>query len=139
MRASVIALPVLAALTVALSAPASAATLPGAENVTGCSKKDQKAIVAAVAATPKMKVAKIDSGKCVDRWAVVFPITAGDAQGNGAIEYTQVLERGDNGKWGLVDRGVAVCGSGPVKGDYYKKPKGAGIAPEIYIDGCLTN
>ena len=139
MRARLLALPVVAGLAVALAAPASAATLPGAENVTGCSKKDQKAIVAAVAATPKMRVAKIDSGQCVDGWAVVFPITAGDAQGNGSIEYTQVLRRGDNGKWGLVDRGVAVCGNGPVKGDYYKKPKSASIAPEIYISGCLTN
>lgn len=123
----------------AVAAPASAATLPGAENVTGCSKKDQRAIVAAVAATPKTKVAKIDSGQCVDGWAYVYPITAGDAQGNGAIEYTQVLRRGDNGQWGLVPRPGAVCGNGPVKGDFYKKPKSASIAPEIYIAACLSN
>lgn len=141
MRPALIALPVslaIAGMTV-LAPAASAATLPGADNVTGCTKKDQRAIVAAVAATSKTKVAKIDSGQCVNGWAVVFPITAGDAAGNGAIEYTQVLRKGDNGTWGLVDRAGAVCGNGPVKGDYYKKPKGAAIAPEIYISGCLTN
>jgi hypothetical protein len=111
-----------------------AATLPGAENVTGCTKKDQRAIVAAVAATPAQKVAKIDSGQCVSGWAVVFPITAG-ADG---FEYTQVLRK-TGGKWALVQRTAAVCGNGPVKNDYYKKPAGAQIAPEIYTSACQTN
>lgn len=119
----------------AVAAPAMAATLPGADNVTGCKKKDQRAIVAAVAATPGTKVASIDSGQCVDGWAVVFPVTADP----GSIEYTQVLRKGDNGTWARVERSAAVCGSGPVKGDAYKKPKGAAIAPEIYISACLTN
>lgn len=136
MRTRLLALATTVTALGVIGAPlASAAPLPGADNVTGCTKKDRRAIVAAVAATPKMKVASIDSGQCVDGWAVVFPITAGE----GSIEYTQVLRRGDNGTWGLVERNAAVCGNGPVKGDYYKRPKGAGIAPEIYISGCLTN
>lgn len=129
------------ALALAASlAPAAAATLPGADNVTGCTKRDQRAIVAAVAATPGNGVASIDSGQCVDGWAVVFPVTKGvDAAGDGSIEYTQILRKGGNGTWALVERTAAVCGKGPVKGDYYKRPKGAAIAPEIYVSGCLTN
>lgn len=136
MRTRLLALATTVTALGVIGAPlAAAAPLPGADNVTGCTKKDRRAIVAAVAATPNTKVASIDSGQCVDGWAVVFPITAGE----GSVEYTQVLRRGGNGTWGLVERSAAVCGSGPVKGDYYKRPKGAGIAPEIYISGCLTN
>ena len=134
MRTSALAATAALAL-LAVAAPAGAATLPGADNVTGCTKKDQRAIVSAVAATPGTKVASIDSGQCVSGWAVVFPVTAGE----GSIEYTQILRKGANGTWALVQRTAAVCGSGPVKGDYYKKPKGAAIAPEIYISGCLSN
>lgn len=142
MRTRSLAIPALAATLALLASgvPAGATTLPGADNVSGCTKKDQRAIVAAVAATPGQKIASIDSGQCVDGWAVVFPVTAGvNAAGDGSIEYTQILRRGDNGRWGLVPRTPAVCGKGPVKGDIYKRPKSASIAPEIYISGCLTN
>lgn len=124
----------LTGLSVLGASSASAATLPGGENVSGCSKKDQTAIVAAVAATPKQKVSKIDSGQCVAGWAVVFPITADP----NSIEYTQVLKK-SGGKWALVERSASVCGAGPVKGDYYKRPAGAQVAREIYISACLTN